>query len=68
MGVTDAAQSSSFKAMVGRQREIMEIVMKDRDVASVASFVGAGTVNSTMNAGRLYISLKPREKVYGQRY
>ena len=36
--------------------------MKDPDVASVASFVGAGTVNSTMNAGAFYISLKPRDK------
>jgi multidrug efflux pump subunit AcrB len=30
-------------------------------VANVASFVGAGTVNPTMNSGRLYINLKRRE-------
>src|SRR5260221_1035551 len=35
--------------------------MKDPDVLTVASFVGAGTVNATMNTGRLYINLKPRE-------
>src|SRR6185369_9910656 len=62
LGITDSAQSSSFQAMVGRQRAMAEIVMKDPDVASVASFVGAGTVNATMNTGRLYISLKPRSK------
>ena len=35
---------------------------RDPDVASVASFVGAGTVNATMNTGRLYINLKPRDQ------
>ena len=37
------------------------MVAQDPDVASVASFVGAGTVNPTANSGRLYISLKPRD-------
>jgi multidrug efflux pump len=60
IGVTDAAQSISFKAMVERQREIAEIARRDPDVQSVASFVGAGPVNATVNSGRLYINLKPR--------
>ena len=34
----------------------------DPDVVSVASFVGAGTVNPTVNTGRLYINLKPRDQ------
>ena len=62
IGVTDAAQSISFRAMVARQRAIADIVRKDPDVASVASFVGAGTVNATLNTGRLYINLKPRDQ------
>ncbi|KAB2638945.1 MAG: multidrug efflux RND transporter permease subunit [Verrucomicrobia bacterium] len=62
IGVTDAAQSISFKAMVERQRDIAEIVRQDPDVISVASFVGAGTVNSTVNSGRIYINLKPRDQ------
>ncbi|HVM62056.1 MAG TPA: multidrug efflux RND transporter permease subunit [Verrucomicrobiae bacterium] len=61
-GVTDAAQSISFKAMVERQRAIAEIVRKDPDVVSVASFVGAGSVNATVNTGHLYINLKPRDQ------
>jgi len=61
IGVTDAAQSISFKDMVARQRAIADIVQHDPDVVSVASFVGAGSVNSTVNSGRLYISLKPRD-------
>jgi multidrug efflux pump len=62
VGVTDASQSISFKAMVERQRVIADIVRQDPDVVSVASFVGAGTVNATVNTGRLYINLKPRDQ------
>ena len=61
LGITDAAQTISFKAMVDRQRQLAERVLKDPDVTSVASFVGAGTVNPTMNTGRLYIGLKRRD-------
>jgi multidrug efflux pump len=62
IGVTDAAQSISFKAMIERQSEIADIVRRDPEVLSVASFVGAGTVNATVNSGRLYINLKPRDQ------
>jgi hydrophobe/amphiphile efflux-1 (HAE1) family protein len=61
LGVTDSAQSISFKAMVDRQREIAEIVSKDPDVRSVSSFVGAGAVNATVNTGRLNIQLKSHD-------
>ena len=60
IGVTDAAQSISFDAMAERQQQISTIIQHDPDVESVASFVGAGTVNPTINTGRLYIVLKPR--------
>ncbi len=62
VGVTDSAQSISFKAMSQRQLAIAAIVEKDPDVVSVASFVGTGTVNATVNTGRLYITLKPRRE------
>ncbi|MDB6118854.1 MAG: multidrug transporter subunit MdtB [Verrucomicrobiaceae bacterium] len=62
LGVTDSAQSISFKSMVQRQQAVSEIVRKDPDVVSVASFVGGGSVNSTVNTGRLYINLKPRDE------
>jgi len=62
LGITDAASTISFKAMAQQQRLVSDIVLNDPDVASVASFVGAGTVNPTMNSGRLYINLKPRDK------
>ena len=62
IGVTESAQSISFKAMAARQHTVTDIVQKDPDVVSVASFVGAGTVNATVNSGRIYINLKPRNQ------
>jgi multidrug efflux pump len=61
MGVTDAAQNISFRSMVTHQRTIADLVRQDPDVASVTSFVGTGTINATLNTGRLSINLKPRE-------
>jgi multidrug efflux pump len=62
MGITDADPSISFKAMALKQRAVTDVISQDPDVATVASFVGVGTVNSTMNTGRIYVNLKPREK------
>ena len=62
IGVTDSAQSTSFQAMVARQHAVADIVRKDPDVVSVASFVGTGSINPTVNTGRIYIGLKPRDQ------
>ncbi len=62
IGVTDAAQNISFRGMLERQRRVTDAVGRDPDVASVAAFVGAGTVNPTTNTGRIYIVLKPRKQ------
>ncbi|MDE0854594.1 MAG: efflux RND transporter permease subunit, partial [Nevskia sp.] len=59
-GITEAAQSISFPAMRARQQQISDIVRQDAAVLNVSSFVGAGTVNPTLNTGRLSIVLKPR--------
>ncbi len=61
LGITDAGQSISFAAMLERQRKVAEIVRRDPEVQSVASIVGSGTVNATVNTGRIYIVLKPRD-------
>src|ERR1051325_3406014 len=61
IGVTDAAENISFKAMMERVHDVSDIIRKDPDVASVSASVGAGTVNATINTARLYIVLKPHD-------
>jgi multidrug efflux pump subunit AcrB len=57
IGTTDAPQDISFAAMSARQRAIADAIRGDPDVVAVDSFVGAGTVNPTLNSGRLYIDI-----------
>ena len=60
LGVTEAPGDVSFNRMLALQRAVAELVQKDPDVASVASFIGADGTNPSPNSGRLNISLKPR--------
>jgi hydrophobe/amphiphile efflux-1 (HAE1) family protein len=62
IGVTDAAENISFKAMMERVHAVSDIIRKDPDVASVSASVGGGTVNATINTARLYIVLKPHNQ------
>jgi Cation/multidrug efflux pump len=62
IGVVQGADSISFPAMWSRSSELAAALRQDRDVQSVALFVGAGTVNPTLNQGRLTIVLKPRDQ------
>jgi multidrug efflux pump len=57
--VTSAAPDVSFPRMMGLQRSVAEIVVKDPDVATVASFIGSDGTNPTTNTGRVSITLKP---------
>jgi multidrug efflux pump len=57
VGTTDAAQDISFAAMSERQQQIAALISRDPDVVTVDSFVGAGTANTTLNSGRIYIDI-----------
>jgi hydrophobe/amphiphile efflux-1 (HAE1) family protein len=59
IGITDAAQDSSFDQMGVLQRMANNVVLDNPNVASVVSSIGAGTAGQTANNGRMYISLKP---------
>jgi HAE1 family hydrophobic/amphiphilic exporter-1 len=52
----------SFRSMFDRQREIAEIVRRDKAVDYVNSTVGTGGPNPTNNYGRLFIALKPKKE------
>ena len=56
--VTQAPQNLSFNAMSTRQQEAIAIILRDPNVASVASFIGIDGVNETVNTGRIQISLR----------
>jgi hydrophobe/amphiphile efflux-1 (HAE1) family protein len=59
LAVTEAAQSASIPKLIGAQTKMAEIIRQDPAVTGVVSFVGAGTINTTPNTGRLTIALKP---------
>ena len=59
LAVTEASESVSIPHLIGLQTQLADIVRQDNAVTGVVSFVGAGTINATPNAGRLTIALKP---------
>jgi multidrug efflux pump len=59
LAVTEGAQSISIPRLIEIQTRMAEIVRQDPAVTGVVSFVGAGTINTTPNTGRLTIALKP---------
>ena len=61
-GTTEASQDISFIAMKELQQKVARIVLEDPAVASMASFIGAGTGGSTVNNGRMFVTLKPRDQ------
>ncbi|EIM00786.1 efflux RND transporter permease subunit [Rhodanobacter denitrificans] len=59
-GVVQADDNIAFPQMEDRTRAVAEALRKDPAVAGVAAFIGAGTINPTLNQGQLSIVLKER--------
>ena len=60
---TEAAEGTSFAAMVQRQQAAAAIVAKDPNVAAFMSSVGGGGGGaSSSNQGRIFMRLKPRSE------
>src|SRR5262249_2288908 len=57
-GTIQADQDTSFQAMQTKLASFVDTVMRDPDVESANGFIGGGT----LNAGRMFGSLKPREQ------
>jgi multidrug efflux pump len=70
--VTEASQSTSFRAMAERQTALADALLEDPAVESLSSFIGVDGVNTTLNSGRMLINLKAHgtrpnlERVIGQ--
>jgi multidrug efflux pump len=60
--VTEAGTDVSFTEMQRRQRQVEDAIRADPDVTGVVSVIGVSPINPTPNAGRLAISLKPRDE------
>jgi multidrug efflux pump len=60
--VTEAGTDVSFSEMQRRQKQVEDIVRVDPDVAAVVSVIGVSTMNASPNAGRISITLKPRDE------
>jgi multidrug efflux pump len=61
IATTSAEPTVSFAEMTRLQNVLADRVRRDPDVASVISTVGVGAQNATPNAGRIAITLKPRD-------
>jgi hydrophobe/amphiphile efflux-1 (HAE1) family protein len=62
IGQSEAAQDISYQAMTERQQAMLDVIMKDPAVDSVAAATGAGGGLYTLNDGRVFIQLKPKAK------
>jgi hydrophobic/amphiphilic exporter-1 (mainly G- bacteria), HAE1 family len=61
-GISEAGQDVSFEEMKRRQEALGEIIARDPAVASYAMAIGNGGSTSTLNNGRFFITLKPKEE------
>jgi HAE1 family hydrophobic/amphiphilic exporter-1 len=61
-GFTEAAEGVSFESMARHQKEIMAIIAKDPNVASLYSGIGPSGVSVVSNTGRVFLRLKPRKE------
>ena len=59
---TEAPQDISFDAMATLQQRVAGIIQDNPNVEAVMSFIGAAGLNSSLNLGRMFITLKPRSE------
>jgi HAE1 family hydrophobic/amphiphilic exporter-1 len=59
---TEARQDISFDAMSALQQKVEEVFRRSPYVTHVASTIGSGGQSSSLNAGRLFVELKPKDQ------
>jgi len=62
LGISQAPEAISFVAMGQKQQELSRVIMQDPAVENLTSFIGVDGQNTTMNSGRIQITLKPLEE------
>jgi multidrug efflux pump len=56
--ISEMEERVSFAKMAEKQQELANIALQDKDVESLSSFIGIDSSNSTLNTGRMLITLK----------
>ena len=59
LGISEAPDYVSFESMSQRQQALAKVILQDKDVESLSSFIGVDGTNTTPNQGRIQINLKP---------
>src|SRR5215469_12721562 len=59
--ITEAAQDVSFDAMANMQRQVSQVVRENPHVKDIMAFVGSGGPTQSLNNGRIFVTLQPRE-------
>jgi multidrug efflux pump len=59
LGITEAPDDIAFPAMAERQQALARVVLRDPAVESLSSFIGIDGLNTSLNSGRMLITLKP---------
>ena len=62
LGISQAPETISFAAMGQHQQELVNAILGDPAVENVTSFIGVDGTNTTINSGRIQITLKPLEQ------
>jgi multidrug efflux pump len=65
LGISQAPDSISFPAMSRRQQELAKVILQDPAIENLTSFIGIDGQNTTMNNGRIQMTLKPLEERHG---
>ena len=65
LGISQAPETVSFESMSERQQQLVKVIRQDPAVENLTSFIGADGVNTTMNSGRVQITLKPLQQRAG---
>ncbi|HEV7776682.1 MAG TPA: efflux RND transporter permease subunit [Luteibacter sp.] len=58
--VVQADQNVAFPQMEDRTKAVADALAKDKAVSGVAAFIGAGSINPTLNQGQISLVLKDR--------
>jgi len=61
-GISEASQTASFTSMADRQQALAQVILQDKAVENLSSFIGVDGTNTTLNSGRILINLKPLDE------